>query len=112
MADINKVNQSGSTVHGDQVGRDKNEYILPKKSTLSTLSEELSNLYVNDEDYKGFIDNLNHYINRPEGEEHIGLEGKLKGTEFEDDLEEALILKEKFFKKLSQNQFSDQVQNF
>ena len=105
MAD--EVNQTGNTVFGDQAGRDINKIYIPGKGPFREIAEQISDMYQNDEDFQGFIDELLHFTKRfnEEGKEFKGLEKKLEEAGYENDLDEALFLKEKFTKKIYQNQF-------
>lgn len=111
MAD--EINQTGNTVFGDQAGRDINKLYLPKKGPLREIAEKITVMYESDETFQGFIDELLHFTEQHEKErkEFKGLEVKLTEAGYREDLNEALILKEKFSKKIFQNQFSEQVQN-
>lgn len=105
----NKINQSGSVVFGDQVAGDKHIHEAPV-SSLKELASRLKEECVLDPDFKGFVEELQHLINRKEST-HEGLEEKLRGAGFEDHIEEALLLKERFYKKIVKTEFSNLSQN-
>ncbi len=112
--DINKVKQSGNTAHGDVVGRDKtvtNNYFSKDVSALRRRSQELKDLYKNEPEFKGFIEKLEKFMTNAEGDKKSRtLEEKLKSGKRDDLVIEAKTLKERFSKKISKHQFSEQAQ--
>ncbi|MDQ5766980.1 ABC-three component system protein [Thiothrix subterranea] len=100
------------TGNGDNVGRDKIIYNLPKPNP-SNLFESLKNTgmtLVNDNEMANFVDELADYLNDFPERNVIGLENKLKQANMESLYDEAAILKERFAKKLYRGQLSNNSQ--
>jgi hypothetical protein len=114
MTESNKVKQTGNVILGDNAGRDihKNTNIYnTDTSALRRRSDELVEKYVQDAEFKGFIEKLQKYLTPAEGQKKVrNLEEKLQAGNRGDLVEEALKLKEDFSKKIHKNQFSEQAQ--
>jgi hypothetical protein len=112
--EINKVVQKDNAAEGDLVGRDKNVTNILVQGQISALrrrSQELKELYSNDEGYRGFIEKLQKYLTYAESNRAVrSLEEKLTAGQRADLVGEAKVLKEQFAKKISRHQFSDQAQ--
>jgi hypothetical protein len=110
----NTIVQDGNTVHGDLAGRDINKPVTVNIGHISALrrrSQELKELYVHDQNYRGFIEKLQKFLTTAESSKQPrNLEEKLTAGNRADLVNEGKRLKERFYKKINKHQFSEQAQ--
>lgn len=103
---LNDVKAEGDIVFGNKKIIE-NHYHQQNKSRLSILFEKLNSEFENNEEITGLIDDLNRYtIQR----DVIGLEQKLEDGNRTDLIEDALWLKEEYYKKLTKFQLYQSAQ--
>lgn len=113
---VDDVNQSDSTVGGDQVGRDKitnitHEALLPERPFLLKELVDAFNQEVADNEELGVtIAALQHFLDTVDGPEVMGLNAKLTLANRTDELREAERFKELFARKVHRRQFSASAQ--
>lgn len=82
--DINRTNQDGAIVHGDNAGRDINKteiyqnYSSGPTSQIANLLRKLDRQIKDDERTFQFIDDLQFFIDAREGQDIVGLKSKLE----------------------------------
>jgi hypothetical protein len=109
-----RTDQQDNTVLGDQAGRDinKNYYTQSNaKTSMSSLIEQYKKEAAENQSLKDFIGVLQHYLNNVDGARIIGLEAKLNAGGRQSEIDEAISLKELFYKKLKTSQFSEAAQH-
>ena len=112
---MNKVKQEGINSGGDTAGRDIKKTInvnLTEKRNkyLCSLMERFKKERDGNIQVNTIIDELTHYKTPIHSERIIGLENKLKKGKREDLLDDALITKEKFTKKLLKYELFESAQ--
>lgn len=111
---MQKVNQEHINANGDVAGRDVNKYnfnlIEKRNNHLCKLMEKFKKERDGDVQVSTIIEELTHYKSPADSGDIIGLEEKLKlGTRL-DLLDDALITKEKFTKKLIKYELYESAQ--
>lgn len=102
---LNDVKADGDIVFGNK--KTEHHYHQQNKTRLSVLFEKLNCEFENKEEISGLIDDLNRYII---SRDVIGLEQKLTDGNREDLIEDALWLKEEYYKKLTKFQLYNSAQ--
>jgi len=112
-----RVRQNNNTVGGHNAGGDVNVSenvnfnILPeKKSPLRIMVENYCSEIEQSGEKKEFIEELQDYMKRVPGRDQRSLTDKLLAAQREDLVDNALLLKEKFSKKLYKHTFSPSAQ--
>jgi len=105
------ITQKGVTAAGDVAGRDltKNVFEAPR-TPMSHLLERLRREVHADASFKETIQQLQHYLDQSQTAKIIGVEEKLKRAGRQDEIEEALLGKERFAKRLTARMFSPVAQ--
>jgi hypothetical protein len=114
-----EIDQSGSEVHGDQVAGSKTEntniainlspeleYVSPISSFVELFREQVAA----DPELGEIIDVLQHFLDIPKTEAQLDIAEKLRRAGREDEVLEAMRLKELFHRKLLARQFSPTAQ--
>lgn len=105
-----EVSQINNTAGGNIVGG--NLTILPAtKTPLKEMAENYRSEVEQDSSQKEFIEELQNYMKRVPGHEQRDLEQKLSAAKRDDQIPNAILLKEKFAKKLYKHTFSPMAQN-
>jgi 2-oxoglutarate dehydrogenase complex dehydrogenase (E1) component-like enzyme len=100
--DNHKVNQEGNVVIGNQAGRDININNATRKPTcMSNLVEKLKEEMEGNQTFHEIIEELQRYRTAVPDEKIQGLETKLEAGGRRDFLDFALLMKERFAKKLA-----------
>ncbi len=103
---LNRVSAGRDAVGGDKY--EENHYHQRKPTRLEVLFEKLNSEFENDEKFDNLIDDLNRYTIR---RDVIGLEQKLiNGNRYDLIEEDAEILKEDYYKKLTKSQLYHSAQ--
>lgn len=83
----------------------------PDVMSLRVVVERVKDNYLNDPNFKGIIDRLNHFISSVDVENSRDLKTKLSEANRQDEVERAEELKEVFSKQLTKNNLSSEAQN-
>lgn len=107
-------NKAGGDIAGGNIDKSTTTTKITNIGNISALrrrSHELKELYVKDEEYRGFIEKLQKFLTTAESDRTPrSLEEKLTAGKRTDLVHEAKVAKERFYKKLNKHQFSDQAQ--
>lgn len=97
----NKADQSHSG-SGDNVNRDKYEFHkhLPESNNLLVALKEFEDEFSGNDEAVQFIEELADYLKDYPGREVVGLENKLKQANMDAMYSEAVVLKQRFTKRL------------
>jgi len=102
---LKNVSAGGDVVLGSKVTN--HHYHEKNKNRLANLFEKLNAEFANKEEISGWIDDLNRYITQ---RDVIGLEQKLTDGNRTDLIDDALWLKEEYYKKLTKYQLYQSAQ--
>jgi len=106
-----EIRQNNNLAGGHIAGRDVNVNILPEKKTpLKIMVENYRTEIEQSGEKKEFIEELQDYMKRVPGRDQRNLTEKLITAQREDLVDDALLLKEKFAKKLYKHSFSPSAQ--
>lgn len=102
---LENVNAGGDIVLGNK--ETHHHHHEKNKNRLASLFEKLNAEFANKEEISGWIDDLNRYITQ---RDVIGLEQKLTDGNRTDLIDDALWLKEEYYKKLTKYQLYQSAQ--
>lgn len=113
MGDHNNIDISQNEITGNSAGEDliigscyKFSEVKSRSNALLHLLERSKKLCVEDPEYRYMLEDLQEFLDPRPGRKIIGLESKLKEGNRLDLLDDALILENKFARRVTKNQFS------
>jgi len=111
MADVTRSDQRGSTVFGDQAGRDINKFYGDiKNPAMKKLAEKYKHEIENNKDFADFISALQHFLDKYPGD-ILNLNLKLTKAGFNpSQIMEAERLKELAYKKVMLHRYKESAQ--
>jgi hypothetical protein len=103
--------QSDISAGGDIAGGNITKNVIEAPRTpMSHLLQRLRNEVRADSDFKQTIQHLQHFLDQSQTAKILGVEEKLKRAGRQDEIEEALLGKERFAKRLQAHMFSPVAQ--
>lgn len=106
---MTEMNIKNSTIHGPLAGGNQTNIYYqqtPNPEILRKAIEKLEKLSLEDEEYRDFIDRLGYYLQERNGRTNIGLEQKLLNGGREDLVDDAIMHKDFFAKKIARGQLA------